>query len=162
MRGEQPDSVRDLISINIDCLDWCQPGRDCGCNDQHGHRQYKSTRSRYCRTRGVSWLANVVLSNWLYIIYQAFCINLSRPGTHVTFSAALFSAEYLTTARSSTVLPHGLGLIVKQTRMHDLHEPNDRVEVARYVSGITRYLTHGGAKIGRIQKIIRDAKRSNL
>jgi hypothetical protein len=64
MRGEQPDSVRDLISINIDCLDWCQPGRDCGCNDQHGHRQYKSTRSRYCRTRGVSWLANVVLSNW--------------------------------------------------------------------------------------------------
>ena len=51
-----------------------------------------------------------------------------------------------------------MGLIVKQTRMHDLHEPNDRVEVAWYVSGITRYLTHGGVKIAQIQKIMRDAK----
>jgi len=93
---------------------------------------------------------------------EAFCINLSRPGTYVTFSAALFSAEYLTTARSSTVFPLGMGLIVKQTRIFDLRDPDDRVEVARHVCGITRYLTHGGAKIGLIQRIMRDAKQSNL
>jgi hypothetical protein len=65
-------------------------------------------------------------------------------------------------ARSSTVLPLGMGLIVRQTRTFNLNVPEERVEVARYVRGITQYLTNGRAKIGQIQKIVRDAKQSNM
>jgi hypothetical protein len=52
-----------------------------------------------------------------------------------------------------------MGLVVKQTRPFDLRVPEDRVEVARYVRGITQYLTSGAAKIGQIQKMMRDANK---
>jgi hypothetical protein len=51
-----------------------------------------------------------------------------------------------------------VGLVVKQTRKFDLRVPNDRAEAGRHVRGIAQYLLSGKARVGRIQKYIRDTQ----